>query len=59
MVSYDYLLRRLSRRSLVAGEMAERDVPKIEVQLNGIRLAQPCRFVLDADGLPGHNLSHR
>jgi hypothetical protein len=25
MVSYDYLLRRLSRRSLVAGEMAERD----------------------------------
>jgi hypothetical protein len=45
MISYDNLLRRFSRRSLVAGEMAERDVPKIEVQLNGIRLAQPRRFV--------------
>jgi hypothetical protein len=31
MVSYDNLLRWFSRRSLVAGEMFERDIPKIEV----------------------------
>jgi len=53
VVGDNNLLRELSRCSLVAGEMTEGDVPKIKVQLNGIRLAEPRCFVLDADRLPG------
>jgi hypothetical protein len=54
VVGDNNLFRGLSRCSLVAGEMTEGDVPKIKVQLNGIRLAEPRCFVLDADRLPGH-----